>query len=305
MLDAPTLKTSLNRRWLIKMSVFLVALMVLGAWGTADAYWIYPARGRHHADFMLKDYLERLRSEGLLLQEASVPDPAGTLEQLRAQGEALAPASAQAARRAWLVSLSRLHNLSSLTAQNNAELARRTSDPSHRADTPTMFLDPGATLDGLGTRLQGKNVPTPLAAYDIPLQYLFMVLGFGGAAWMIVFLMRCKATVFRYDPEAKRLTLPDGRSFVPSEISEIDKREWHKYFMTFRLAGGGKPVRLDLLRFTPLENWALEMEKLSPVYVPPPAPEPDASGPAASGPAPPDADETRYSDSPTSPGPRG
>ncbi len=269
MADTAPLTTTLNRKWLVKMWIFTLFLLGLGVWGAIDAWVVYPARGERHTKFMLREYLDRLSREGSLLRSASVEDPAAELERLRAQPD-LPVDSAEAARRQWLESLSRITNLARLRDQNRAERDRRATDPSRTIDTTTMFSDPVGRLDRLNQELAGSNVPSPLAAYDIPLQYLFVAIGFGGAVWLVYFLARCRRIVYRYDPAEHRLTLPSGKSFTPSEIAEVDKRDWHKYYMHMTLKDGTPEFRLDLLRHWPLEEWVLEMERLHPNYVPPP-----------------------------------
>ncbi len=267
MTEDTRLTTHINGKWLTKMAIFFVLLAGLGVWATFDAFWAYPARGRHHVDFALRDYLECLNKEGRLLGSASVEDPAATLNALDA-ANAMETSSCDAFKYVWLVSLSRVQNLSALASHNKAALA---SPP---ADTDTIFANPQGKLDDLNQRLGTQNAPKPLAAYDIPLQYLFMLIGFGGAAWLALFLAKCRGVSYAYDPAEHRLFLPGGRSFIPAEIKEVDKRDWHKYYVYLTLSDGSKEMKLDLLRYAPLEEWILDMEKLHPNYEPPP-PEPE------------------------------
>lgn len=265
------LTTTINRRWFFKMLVFLAGLFILGVWGTADALWLYPTRGRHHIEFSQRDYLDALAKEGVLVRDASVTDPAAELSRLQSQTPAAG--SSGATKLIWLESLSRLNDLDALARENKAAIeAHAAAGKIGSPDTKTMFSDPRAALDKLNTDLANRNLPKPLAAYDIPLQYFFMALGFGGTLWMIFFLARTSRVKFKYDPAAKRLFLPDGRSFVPAEISEVDKRDWHKYYMYMTVKGFDSELKLDLLRYAPLEEWALEMEKLHPNYEPPEEP---------------------------------
>ncbi|MDX2116532.1 MAG: hypothetical protein SFZ24_13055 [Planctomycetota bacterium] len=273
--------TTLNRKWVAKMIIFLAALFILGVWGTADALLIYPRRGEHHAQFALKDYLERVDASGQSLLRASVEDPAAEMQRL----SATPPTDpVDTAKQQWLESLSRIHSLAALTEQNRAALA---ASPGATPDTVTMFSNSRQKLQDLQTQLANQNAPKPLSAYDIPLQYLFMLIGFAGSLWMVFFLFRCAATRFQYDRAEKRLFLPDGRSFVPADVEELDKRDWHKYFIYVKLAGQPGETKLDLLRYAPLEEWILEIEKLTPNYKPEEesaaAPAPDAK-PAAVGP---------------------
>lgn len=266
MSEGTRLTTKLNNKWTLKMLLFLVLLAGLGVWAAIDAFWIYPARGRHHVDYTLGAYLECLSKSGRLLSDASVEDPAATLKALEAANAQQSP-TCDAFKHAWLVSLSRVSNLGALARENADAIAK--AGGTIGVTTTTMFADPQSTLDDLMQRLGKTNSPKPLAAYDIPLQYVFMAVGFGGAVWLGLFLARCKGVSYSYDPAEHRLFMPGGKSFVPSEIAEFDKRDWHKYFVYITLADGSKEMKFDLLRYTPLEEWLLEMEKLHPNYEPP------------------------------------
>ncbi len=62
------------------------------------------------------------------------------------------------------------------------------------------------------------------------------------------------------------LGLPGGHSLTPADLTDVDKRKWDKFFVSLVVKPGhatlgGKEVALDLLRYEPLEDWVLEMEK--------------------------------------------
>jgi len=266
--DSTRQTTTLNRRWLVKMYVFLTALVVIGAWGALDAFVVYPKRGLEFAEFMLKDYLDAARSHhGVLTAiNASVEDPAADMREL---SEGLGPQNTKdRAKLAWLTALSRVYSLDALTRQNRAELQRRNQAGYAPQDTVTLFEDPQGLLDRLGTALKTRQRPKPLSALDIPSQYIIMACGLAGALWMVVFLVRCAARKFHFQPDTCALTLPDGTVITPDLITDIDKRKWDKFFVTLTLKDG-RHVKLDLLRYSPLEEWFLEMEKRSPCYQPP------------------------------------
>lgn len=279
MTGSERLTTRLNSRWTLKMFVFLLLLLGLAGWASADAFWIYPKRGRNHVQFMLKAYLECLEKNGRLLADASVEDPAAEFKRLESLS-GIDPSSCDAARAQWLMSLSRLAPLSSLTVQNKKMMERAAGAP---IETETVFSRPDSTLSDLQQRLGTRNAPKPLAGYDIPLQYLFLVIGAGGAVWMMLFLVRCGKVKYQYEPVEKRLFLPDGVSFVPADVAEMDKRDWHKYFIYVKLKDGSREMKFDLLRYAPLEDWILEMEKETPGYVPPEADAAEASPTAEAG----------------------
>ena len=89
---------------------------------------------------------------------------------------------------------------------------------------------------------------------------------------MAFLFVRVSAKKYRWSPDTRTLTLPGGKTIAPAQIAEVDKRKWDKFFVTLRLNESSpepREVKLDLLRFTPLEAWVLEMEKHAPNYVPP------------------------------------
>lgn len=286
------LTTTINvRKWLIKMIVFAVAFTVLGIWGYIDATIVYPARGREHVEYMRYAYLKKLSETGQLLADR-VDDPAAIYADLAAKGEA-SLSDLERLRLEWLRSLSRLHNLAALTEENRAELRNRQQPGAAPRDTKTLFADPAQTLAALQTKLATRSQPTPLSAYDIPIQWIFVVGGFGVGIYVVILIVAVSRRKFHYVPAEHRLILPDGREIVPADVKEVDKRKWHKYYSSFIL-NDGSVVELDLLRHVPLEEWFLEMEKLTPNYVPPP-PEPneDDGEPTPEQPAPAEAGEAR------------
>lgn len=268
--------TSLNRRWLFKMAMILLLTGGLGIWGAYDGLYLYPKRGIEDAEFKLKLYLEASEKAAMLFQ-SSVDDPAAELDELRAKHRDITTApELDRAKYLWLSSVSLVASLDRLAEENSAGGGPAT------ALTPTRFPDPGATLAALRKKWDQKSPPVALSAFDIPVQYVFMVVGIGAAAWLILHIARSARMKYRYDPASGRLTLPSGKSFVPTDIDDIDRRLWHKFYVTIKLLpeAGADEVRLDLLRFTPLEEWFLNMEKRWPKYVPPevPAEEPAAAG---------------------------
>ena len=162
----------------------------------------------------------------------------------------------------WLEALSLVRNLDKMEAQLSAGQA-----PTPGPDT--SMPDAGNKLAELKKKWASKNQPAALSAFDIPVQYLFMAIGLGLTAYIVFFLLKCRGTKYRYQPAPMRLTLPGGKSFVPADIEDIDRRLWHKFFVELKVKELGQ-IKLDLLRYSPLEEWFLRMEKASPGYVPPP-----------------------------------
>ncbi len=106
----------------------------------------------------------------------------------------------------------------------------------------------------------------PLSRFDIPSQWLITAVGFIGGAWIVALIARVSAKTYRWEPAAQRLTLPGGASVTPADVSEVDKTLWHKYYVELHIKAdhpklGGKSVKLDLMRYEPLEAWVLEMEQ--------------------------------------------
>jgi hypothetical protein len=244
--------TTIRRGWFIKIVIIGVVLLAIGMWGLYDAMVVYPARGARHAEFAEFQYLAAADDATQLLR-ADVREPVEELRRLferESQIEqdltTLDPASGaytrtsvEAARLTWLQALRRIGRLS---VEN------------------TTFDDPRLRLRTLTDQWQSGDTPKPLKAYDIPMQWLFCVFGLVGAIWVTTTLVRTGRKTFRFEPETRRLTLAGGESFVPSEIADLDKRQWHKFFVKVNLKDG-RWHKLDLLRYEGLEDWILEMEK--------------------------------------------
>jgi len=271
-------RTTTGRAWTIKTLIFILALGGLAVWGWYDAFHEYPQRGRLHEAFMLQEYL-READKAFQLAQASVEDPAAEYRRLSGiEPPAMTPV--ERARFAWLRSVSRLKSLSGITRQNQAELAARSDPARPREDTRTMFADPRLVLTTLSNQLAQASQPKPLAAYDLPMQFVFLFGGAAGCIYLIGLFITVRSRVYRYDPESHRLTLPNGRTVVPADIALVDKRQWDKFIVFLRPVDGSAEIRLDLYRHHPLEEWILEMEKLTPGYQPPDEDEPAEVGAA-------------------------
>lgn len=278
------LKTTLGRAWKLKTFLFTLALLVLAAWGAYDALIVYPNRGRVFAQFVLKQYLEAAEpapqgdaptKSGYwpikTPAEMSIPDPPAEfarLKDLEEEGDLnRAGHEVERTRLAWLRALSRVESLGRLKRENDEELGRRAADPqSGPRPTTTLFVDLYKRYNDLSQELKNKRQPAELEFFDIPLQFAFMLTGLIGFVLMILFFVRVRRKVYRYDPVSKRLTLPGGVSFTPSDIEVVDKRKWDKFLVFVTLKDGSPEIRLDLYRYDPLEAWILEMEKLAPGY---------------------------------------
>lgn len=262
--ETSTRTAPLSKRWLRKIIIFLVVLIGFGAWGLYDAVVVYPKRGERHATWMRMSYLEAARSAnaedfGVFERQSSVPDPVAELARLNATeqrqrnaADAADTASSrrlraimQNTRREWLEGLDRIGQL-----------------------TPerTTIENPQAELTRLQSELATASKPKPLSAFDIPSQWLIMIVCWTGAAWILVHALRVASRKYRWSPETKALTIPGGATITPADLDEVDKRKWDKFIVFVKVKGshptlGGKEVRFDTYQRDELEGWILEMER--------------------------------------------
>lgn len=242
-------QTAANRPWLLKMIAFLVLLVGFGLWGLYDATSLYPTRGARHASFAKYQYLQLAKDKGRLDGRIGVDDPRAELERLRRARAEGTLDSLEEAKLDWLTALVRVSRL-------NPEQTRI-------ADATKTFdeLEKEWTTGG-----KARAAPKPLAAYDIPVQWLFTVLGLGGGAYLLVHILRVSKRRYQWDPAAQRLTLPDGSNLLPADIEDFDKRKWDKFLIFLKVRPGhqphgGRELKLDLYHHYPLEDWVLAMER--------------------------------------------
>lgn len=250
-----TISSTINTSWKRKMILFVVALLALGVYGLFDAAYAYPRRGYHAAELLERDFLKYLQDTGKLdNKSASITDPVGELK--RAQD---ATSGADRLIQAWLEQLQFVGKL----------------NPAHTTLPRTDFFHDGVSQGGpiasAEARLEAlKRAPhaEPLHSYDIPVQWLICAVGLVWGLYIVFLVLRVSGRVYSWNPAEKRLTLPGGDSFTPADILEIDKRKWHKLFVSITLKPthptlAGKTLELDLLRFVPLEEWVLDMERVA------------------------------------------
>src|SRR5690606_17944863 len=254
MADDPLMQTTtrLHRRWLLKMTLGILALVFVGFWGLYDATVKYPQRGERHAEYMEWQYLQAERDNNSLTL-AGEREPKAALARLEGEPPRyLAANPEEDAKLGWLRSLKTISRL----------------DPDHttygEGDRPSASQRLGE-LESQWTT-SGKS-PKALSAFDLPLQWAICFGGFALAGWLAVLFGRVASKTYRWAPEARALTLPGGATISPQDIEDIDKRRWHKFLVTLKIAGGhpqlgGRDVRLDLYRYSPLEEWVLEMERV-------------------------------------------
>jgi hypothetical protein len=253
--QAATLRTKASPKWLGKQVVFILIVAGFALWALADAVWIYPKRGLEAAEYKKLQYLKIVLAPGVI-EKVTVDDPQEEFASLRSRGMTnLSPV--QKARLEWLEAL---RNAGMMTAD-------RTQLPADVARTQ---------MDELDKRFGKSAQPKPLSQFDIPLQWVILVVCGAIAAVMVLVLMKTLGTVYQWNPATQTLTLPNGTSISPGDVELFDKRKWDKFLIFLKIKAGshalaGSEVKLDLLRYVPLEDWVLEMEKTAfpPAEVPP------------------------------------
>jgi len=256
-------KTVLNRTWLIKVVVMTLALFAFGSWGLYDAVVAYPERGEGYASYARLEYLraavaaDENEERGVLRRETSVTDAAAALSELRGIERELQASAAnesdpqhyraqmQLRRLDWLTALSRIGKLS----------------PEH-----TTIEDPRIELVSLEEKWKTDTPPSALASYDIPSQWLIMGVCYAFTIYLVALFLRVAGRSYRWDPAEQRLTFPDGRSIVPGDLDEVDKRKWDKFIVYLRVREGhdtlgGQAIKVDTYRYALLEDWILDMEQ--------------------------------------------
>jgi hypothetical protein len=259
-------QTRVSRRWLVKIMLFLLAAAGLGVWGLADATVFYPRRGHDHAEYQELEYLKAMENAGRLQPTfVTIVDPRAEWRAQRGRAEELerSLAAAQAGGRA-----DEARRLEADKAK--LEFLQALANVGALSPERTRVDDPRGRRRDLDVKWQSRPQPKPLSAFDIPMQWLFVAVGFGLAGWIGALIFMVSARKHRYEPEELRLHLPGGRTVVPADIKELDKRKWDKFIVFLVLKDGSAPIRLDLLRYEPLEAWILEMEKRTDGYTPPP-----------------------------------
>lgn len=261
--SAPQIQQSrLGKKWLRKFIIFLVVSIGFGFYGLYDATIAYPNRGEKDASYRLLEFLRAANDAHGLALPLGIPGdqtPQEYLEALHAreselfekaggEGGMARDARADMAKMVWLDSLSKIWRLTPERVE--ADLAG----------------SPREKLAELTTEWENKDNPKPLAWFDIPVQWLFTVVGFGLGIWLSIHMLRVARKTYTWDPAERRLGLPGGQSIVPSDVAEFDKRKWDKFLYFFKIkrdhAGlGGREIKLDLYQYTPLEEWCVEMHK--------------------------------------------
>lgn len=284
---AQTLHTSLNRPWVLKTGGFMVVLLIFGCWGLFDGVYLYPKRGLEDASYQFRDFLVAADKAGRLTGSTiTVADPAATYAELKAkraqlQQEASSSTGASTDQRRAAMEYNKFLWLDSLNKAWRIGPGEKPLGTIEKTGRVLSFdpvagkgyakpagggekaeLSPQALLDELGTLWGTTNKPSPLSAYDMWFQWIFVVVGYVGGLWILMTILKSKAKArqITFEPDSQRLGLPGGVSLVPADLKDIDKRKWHKFYCTLQTTDG-KAHELDLLRYAPLEDWVLAMEK--------------------------------------------
>ncbi len=285
--------TKLNRTWLLKIGIFAIAMLGFGVYAVVDAAWLYPRRGLADASAKLGFFLASADKAGLLRPDKiATPDPRATLSALDAKGAELRRDAARESsegraaqmevdRLEWLDSLHRAWKLDAspkplgeydsgtpgamthkkLTFNPATGLGTLESQAKGGPATTTE-LNPQSLLGELNAFAAASPKAAPLSAWDLPIQWSFVAVGFGVGAYLIFLLVKCSgiARKITFDEAEQRLTIPSGASFTPADIQDIDKRLWHKFYVVI-ITNDAVHHTLDLLRYVPLEDWVLAMER--------------------------------------------
>lgn len=269
--DTSITSTRVNPKWLRNMTIYIVLCVGIGIWGLVDALVVYPNRGARAAEFFEFQYLDELsRAPGSITNaNATVENPGELFTRLKAKsGDGAAMSAVETNQFKWLEQLGAI-------GKNKPEHTTYPRTDFRKQDGKAIEVpSAGERLNGLRekwTKLdeKGKQPPySPLSWYDLPSQWLFVLFGFGLAPYLLFTVVRVRARVYRFDHGTSTLTLPGGEAIAPGDVAEFDKTKWDKVFITLHIRpdhpqAPGRALELDLLRFVPLEEWVLKMERVA------------------------------------------
>lgn len=258
-------KAPLNGRWIFKLFVITMVILIVGAWGYWDATSVYPKRGERYANWAKWQYLDQSKKAdaedyGIFIREASVTEPKEELVRLAAsdtllknQEDVANPsssrtlrASMQLARKSWLDALQVIGNL----------------DAEH-----TTIESPQRELDALKAYWDAEvSKPDPLHAFDLFVQWIIMALCWTIGLLMIVHMLKVKGKKYGWVAKTMTFSIPGGHSITPDDLEEVDKRKWDKFIVFLKIKGahdtlGGKEISVDTYQHKFVEDWILAMEE--------------------------------------------
>lgn len=265
----PSERTRLGPKWLAKTLIFMLILVAFGCWGLYDATTVYPERGINYAENAKWMYLRAARDAGSLFT-SSIADPVAAYARLSDSETLKANQAAASDPKNPKQPQAQVEFLQYQWLNGLDTIGRLTPEF-------TKIEQPEKTLQELEAKWKGLTQPKPLAKWDLPVQWLFVVVGLGGGLTLAALVVKVKSRTYGWEPAEQRLFLPDRSSLVPADIAEFDKRKWDKFLIFLKVRPGhqrhgGKEIKLDLLRYIPLEEWVLAMERTAfPENSPPPA----------------------------------
>ncbi len=237
---APT-RTKLSGKWLSRMVFVIVGLVAFGGWGFYDAVVAYPNRGKSIAAYKQLEYLKATKRAGKMFN-ASIIDPAGELADLESRG-VLELSEFDRTKREWLEALA-VPGLGMLDAEH------------------TRMDDPVGTLASLSERFKTEKLKKPLSGFDILTQWVICGVCWGLALYLIGLVLLVRSRIYRWDAATTTLTLPNGTKITPADLDAEDPADlskWQKFIVFLRPREGHTelrgPVRFDVFRYTPLEDW--------------------------------------------------
>ncbi|MFN9992657.1 MAG: hypothetical protein ACK54H_04865 [Phycisphaerales bacterium] len=250
--------SNVNRRWTLTQIMYIVVLEAFAALCIYDALWKYPARGADAAAFNEYRYLNALaKSDATTLAGFNLKDPVSAFERLAKKADLI---GTDQALNEWLTQLSYIGALD----------GANTSFPRTDFRKGGAISDPNSRLAELKTEWErsdgsDKSHANPLTSWDIPSQWIMLVMCELLSIGMAVVLIRTKSRHYGWDAATMTLTLPDGNSITPADLEDVDKRKWHKFYVHLRIKSahpklGGKEIEFDLKRYDHLEGWILAME---------------------------------------------
>ncbi|MBL4591164.1 MAG: hypothetical protein JKY96_04315 [Phycisphaerales bacterium] len=264
MSDETTIHAPLNTKWVIKMVVVIVALLLFGALGFYDATVKYPARGERYASWAQWQYLDAARSAnnedfGVFERDSSITNPVEELDRLNAvdtlaRNQRDAGNSTSSRRLRANMQMTSLQWLEALKVVNML-------DAEH-----TSFESPSDTFNELAAKWgTTTSLPKPLKSYDIPMQWVIMFVCIPIGFFVMFKFMRVRGLKYSWDASAMRLGLPSGNSITPADLEEVVKRKWDKFIVFLKIKDGheklgGKEVRVDTYQHKFVEDWIIEME---------------------------------------------
>jgi hypothetical protein len=250
--------STVNRRWTLTQIMYIIVLQAFSALCIYDALWKYPARGADAAAFNEYRYLNALdKSDPTALAAMNLKDPGATFERLAKKADLI---GTDQALNEWLTQLS---YIGALNGSN-------TSFPRTDFRKGVAISDPNSRLADLKAEWErsdgsDKTHANPLTSWDIPSQWIMLVMCELLSTGMTFVLIRTKSRRYGWDAATMTLTLPDGNSISPGDLEDVDKRKWHKFYVHLRIKPdhpklGGKEIEFDLKRYDHVEGWILAME---------------------------------------------